>query len=768
MLKPSCSHPKGYITLLLLLTAAFPALVSCEKELGGTGREAGNAIRFGASTQYRNGVMTRTEYSGVDEGGGPVTSVSAYERIDWIPDVDQIRVLCEAAVNGPTADYVIEGSVTAIQQKSAAGIAPVGETVLGWGEGDHYFYAMYPVPGMNTNYAFTDNQVDEAKAVLEPADDNTATLSGVIPATQEAFLPNGGREFKANMNYAYMYAATKKSPTDGEVTLGFKPLVTAFEFTFLTPADDAITSKLKSVSLISSSTPLAGSFTATLSTDAAPVVTTQNTSGGITIVLPGDGVLLDVSQAYKFTLLALPVDQTDLTLVLNFEGGLRRTLELKDNGEFITVEACKKVYVRNLRVPDVEPMETANTYIFSNPGSYVISAYCMGNRQDCLLDTEGRELDADVLWSDCGQTAVSDVHYISGAEGKGMISLKVNTDPATGEAYRGNVVVALYDKDTKEILWSWHIWLTEEPQTVYTSGQCAGGDYSTNGFTFHADASKNFLAIMDRNLGATSADPDDGWKTYGLYYQMGRKDPFIGANANGSYSDRTSLTNFSFEDNRDFKYVKEFEHSPFGEYTDGTWFNTELTSGWAYQRSYLDLTGSIRNPMTFSTYFPKDGIWTDCKAADNQTYMDGKAHGNTGLLDNGHEAYWNRTKTAFDPCPAGWTILGERKGRFFGKSDSYAVYHSPGRDYYGIISHCTISGVTNDIWWPAAGMRSLNGTMVDVGYRGAYVHFDHINATHGLHGVYFLEDKNNGLFNDLTKLTNSAVSVRCVRASQQL
>ena len=172
--------------------------------------------------------------------------------------------------------------------------------------------------------------------------------------------------------------------------------------------------------------------------------------------------------------------------------------------------------------------------------------------------------------------------------------------------------------------------------------------------------------------------------------------------------------------------------------------------------------------MTFSTYFPKDGIWTDCKAADNQTYMDGKAHGNTGLLDNGHEAYWNRTKTAFDPCPAGWTILGERKGRFFGKSDSYAVYHSPGRDYYGIISHCTISGVTNDIWWPAAGMRSLNGTMVDVGYRGAYVHFDHINATHGLHGVYFLEDKNNGLFNDLTKLTNSAVSVRCVRASQQL
>ena len=66
-----------------------------------------------------------------------------------------------------------------------------------------------------------------------------------------------------------------------------------------------------------------------------------------------------------------------------------------------------------------------------------------------------------------------------------------------------------------------------------------------------------------------------------------------------------------------------------------------------------------------------------------------------------------------DPCPAGWTILGERKGRFFGKSDSYAVYHSPGRDYYGIISHCTISGVTNDIWWPAAGMRSLNGTMVD-------------------------------------------------------
>ncbi len=349
----------------VLLSAPLTGLVSCQQMLDDCGRKDGE-IRFGVSTGYSNGIATRTEYSGKDEDNSLVSSSSSYERIDWVSGSDRIRILCEAAGNGPTADYAIAGTPTVNGAKSSAGIAPVAENGLQWGEGDHYFYAMYPAPGMSSNYGFMDNNpVLGSNAVLEPAEGDKATLTGVIPAAQEAILPSGGREFKANMNYAYMYAATKVSAGQGgDVTLLFKPLVTTFEFTFLTPADAAMTGKLTSVSLSSSSTPLAGTFVATLGEGGVEGITTQDTVGEVTVTLPGGGVELSSDDEYKVTLLTLPVAQTDLTLTLNFEGGVRRTLALKDNGTYITVGACRKVYIRNLNVPgrfETESMELVVT-----------------------------------------------------------------------------------------------------------------------------------------------------------------------------------------------------------------------------------------------------------------------------------------------------------------------------------------------------------------------------------------------------------------------
>ena len=278
--------------------------------------ESGDTIRFGASTGYENSKATRTEYSGLDENGSSIASTSRYERIDWVAGTDRIRILCEAAGNGPIVDYAIDGAPTVSGQKSLAGIVPIGENDLKWGAGDHYFYSMYPAPGTVSNYAFTDNNpVVESKARLESASGNKATISGVIPAVQEAFLPEGGHEFKANMNYAYMYAATKvENGYRGEVTLAFMPLVTTIEFTFLTPADDAITGKLTSVTLKSASTSLSGSFSATVSEEGLEAISTQDTGDEVTVTLPGGGVELSSEEEYKVTLLTLPVDQTDLTL----------------------------------------------------------------------------------------------------------------------------------------------------------------------------------------------------------------------------------------------------------------------------------------------------------------------------------------------------------------------------------------------------------------------------------------------------------------------
>jgi uncharacterized protein (TIGR02145 family) len=78
------------------------------------------------------------------------------------------------------------------------------------------------------------------------------------------------------------------------------------------------------------------------------------------------------------------------------------------------------------------------------------------------------------------------------------------------EPYReGNAVIAAKDANGT-ILWSWHIWLTDEPE---------GQVYYNNAGT-----------MMDRNLGATSATPGDVG-ALGLLYQWGRKDPFLGSSS---------------------------------------------------------------------------------------------------------------------------------------------------------------------------------------------------------------------------------------------
>ena len=91
------------------------------------------------------------------------------------------------------------------------------------------------------------------------------------------------------------------------------------------------------------------------------------------------------------------------------------------------------------------------------------------------------------------QQLVSDVAYRGG---------KVRFT-ATGE--RGNVVLAAFSA-SGSIVWSWHIWCTEEPQTRE-----------------HANGS----VFQDRWLGAIDTAPGAAG-SFGLLYQWGRKDPFFG------------------------------------------------------------------------------------------------------------------------------------------------------------------------------------------------------------------------------------------------
>ena len=92
--------------------------------------------------------------------------------------------------------------------------------------------------------------------------------------------------------------------------------------------------------------------------------------------------------------------------------------------------------------------------------------------------------------------------------------IKVNINKGKG---KGNAVVAFKVDGT--IYWSWHIWVTDNPENGNVYSQ--GSETNISGTPFA-------VQYMDRNLGATSGGfLGNQWqKSGGLMYEWGRKDPF--------------------------------------------------------------------------------------------------------------------------------------------------------------------------------------------------------------------------------------------------
>lgn len=144
---------------------------------------------------------------------------------------------------------------------------------------------------------------------------------------------------------------------------------------------------------------------------------------------------------------------------------------------------------------------TANCYIVTGAGTYVFPPV-KGNSDESV----GVVASVEVLWESFGT---------SDAPKKGDLISEVSFKNdmiyfSTNENFkRGNALIAAKDEAGK-ILWSWHIWMTDQPED-----QVYKNDAGT---------------MMDRNLGATSAFPGDIY-AIGLLYQWGRKDPFLGSSS---------------------------------------------------------------------------------------------------------------------------------------------------------------------------------------------------------------------------------------------
>lgn len=155
----------------------------------------------------------------------------------------------------------------------------------------------------------------------------------------------------------------------------------------------------------------------------------------------------------------------------------------------------------SLAFDDLCEFGTANSYIVTAAGRYRFNATVKGFSSEQIHPSS-----VVVLW----ETEHTYVPEVKGSiiESIELVGGEVEFE-TTGQ--EGNALIAVKD-DAGEILWSWHIWATDQP-AIHEYKNAHGSFY-----------------LMDRNLGATRADRGSGdqWReATGTLYQWGRKDPFV-------------------------------------------------------------------------------------------------------------------------------------------------------------------------------------------------------------------------------------------------
>ena len=362
-----------------------------------------------------------------------------------------------------------------------------------------------------------------------------------------------------------------------------------------------------------------------------------------------------------------------------------------------------------------------------------------------------------IIWSDFDMSA-----YMSGASKFLAVDSGTGFDPSNhtqpylkvriSHGMSGNVIVGM--KSNGDILWSWHIWITDYnpdiPMTPvahqYIYGVPGGEIHRYNNTLWNTTPTESVTGYangfaMDRNLGAldTKYGANHG---NGLYYQFGRKDPFA-ANATFWLSGTTEAN--VLDGNRAILNANV-------PGTDGK--NIRYT----VMHPEVFITANGTNPN-----FTVTGDDMGDGGSKNYLWNDKKY-----LTDAGqrHEP----KKSIYDPCPPGWKVPIKDNWAGFNyetSSNSAAqtyttVWADTGRYYYpeGYVNR----DATGSIFFPAAGYRSYGSG--SFAYSGSYGYFFSSTAHSSANAWYMY-------FGDLTSsskvvpATNSyrttGYSVRCVR-----
>ena len=379
----------------------------------------------------------------------------------------------------------------------------------------------------------------------------------------------------------------------------------------------------------------------------------------------------------------------DIKLNLQTNGNIGAILEKESDERYYDLSSLHEFEVDE-EITDkslISASKLSNCYILDpneykdDNGNNIYDGYCflamiVGNGDAGIISSGAqtlypenediRPVTAHLLWE-------SSLGLVTDIELKfGYVRFKLSDSSA-----RGNAVIAVYDNDGN-VLWSWHIWITDRP---------AEQSFSVGEHT---------ITLLDRNLGATAAtcsSANDALATYGLYYQWGRKDPSMGP-PTYNYKPINLNTAPYYDFSSDEKTAAEV--TQFAEPT--------LRNG-VENPMYLILPTSQPLSYIFNwTYQRYDFLW----GYDNITGM--------------------TTKTIYDPCPYGYRVPSSELGALFSMGSGSAGTYGYTRTVNGtqfFFPYAGFKGVD-------VGLNSLISSWKYVGQKGDYqssMYCDDANAS---------------------------------------
>lgn len=332
--------------------------------------------------------------------------------------------------------------------------------------------------------------------------------------------------------------------------------------------------------------------------------------------------------------------------------------------------------------------ERANCYVVDRAGQrYSFDAATAGNGvvtpalAAAVQRYEGRVLSAALGGGNARLLWQSDRNLIEPGSVKwsaGRIFFTTSERPAL---LGGNAVIALYaDAASDEVLWSWHIWVTDrsnEELLAAAQTYVLAPDYES---VYGAGSTR----MMDRTLGALTDEQSPYTRSLSaMLYQWGRKDPFPAQNV--VYGDGGEKIAYIYE-----------------------WIPAGCTGEPGRYEGYTGNTAyAIAHPATF--------IFTQRNSSSFDWYYGGGTGNGADVRNNelwgnptGWQAGQNTTKTLFDPCPPGWKMPHAYAFSAFTKSGKAAEVAS-GEAY---VSGSFVQGWqlrydgTNDTFYPIVGMRN--------------------------------------------------------------